>query len=72
MYFSFVNTNLILYLQGNKAITIMTQLQSTKQINILKSKAIKKGGYAKFKNALLLACTNHFQLFGVDLTPKHL
>ena len=49
----------------------MTQLESTKQINSLKLKAIKKGGYAKFEKTLLAACKNHFELFGVDLTPKH-
>ena len=49
-----------------------TQLESTKAINTLKLKAIKKGGYAKFKDAIILACANHKEMFGVDLTPKHL
>ena len=49
-----------------------TQLESTKAINSLKSKAIKKGGYAKFKDEILLACANHKEMFGTDLTPKHL
>jgi hypothetical protein len=50
----------------------MTQLQSTKAINTLKVKAIKKGGYVKFQNQILEACKLHFQNFGTDLTPKHL
>lgn len=49
-----------------------TQLESTKSINSLKSKAIKKGGYAKYKDAILLACANHKEMFGTDLTPKRL
>lgn len=49
-----------------------TKLDSTKHINNLKAKAIKKGGYAKFKNQILLACEKHKELFGSDLTPKHL
>lgn len=50
----------------------ITQLQSTKTINSLKSKAIKKGCYAKFKIQMLGACELHFEMFGIDLTPKHL
>ena len=50
----------------------MTQLQSTKAISTLKSKAIKKGGYAKYKSEILEACANHKEMFGTDLTPKHL
>lgn len=50
----------------------MTQLQSTKAINSLKVKAIKKGGYLKFKNEILTLCKNHFILFGIDLTPIQL
>lgn len=50
----------------------MTQLQSTQAINILKAKAIRKGGYAKFKDAILLACEVHKNLFGSDLTPNQL
>ena len=50
----------------------MTQLQSTKEINKLKAKAIRKGGYSKFKVQILEACTKHKELFGADLTPKHL
>ena len=49
-----------------------TQLESTKAINTLKSKAIKKGGYAKYKSQILEACANHKEMFGTDLTPKHL
>jgi len=47
-----------------------TQLESTKAINSLKMKAIKKGGYLKFKNEILIACENHKKIFGNDLTPK--
>jgi hypothetical protein len=50
----------------------MTQLESTQAINNLKVKAIRKGGYAKFKEQILTACAKHKELFGVDLTPKHL
>lgn len=50
----------------------MTRLESTKAINTLKNKAIRKGGYLKFKNAILTACQIHLDLYGVDLTPKHL
>lgn len=50
----------------------MTQLQSTQAINNLKAKAIRKGGYAKFIEQILTACAKHKQLFGTDLTPKHL
>ena len=49
-----------------------TQLASTKQINSLKLKARKKGGYQKFKIEILEACKNHFENYGVDLTPKQL
>jgi hypothetical protein len=49
-----------------------TQLKSTKKINNLKLKAIKKGGYLKFKNEILLACELHKKLFGTDLIPKQL
>jgi len=49
-----------------------TQLQSTKAINTLKLKAIKKGGYTKFKIQILEACKLHLEMFGTDLTPKHL
>lgn len=49
-----------------------TQLESTKAINTLKLKAIKKGGYLKFKNQILEACAKHKELFGTDLTPLHL
>lgn len=48
------------------------QLESTKAINSLKSKAIKKGGYEKFKSEILEACKLHLENFGTDLTPKHL
>lgn len=48
------------------------QLESTKAINTLKAKAIKKGGYLKFKNEILLACKKHLEMFGSDLTPLHL
>ena len=50
----------------------MTRLESTKQINSLKSKALKKGGYLKHKEIILTACNLHLKNFGVDLTPKHL
>ena len=50
----------------------MNQLESTKAINSLKLKAIKKGGYAKFKNQILLACKFHLEMFGTDLTPLQL
>lgn len=50
----------------------MTQLESTKEINDLKAKAIKNGGYAKFKTQILIACSKHKELFGTDLTPLHL
>ena len=50
----------------------MTQLESTKKINTLKSKAIKKGGYSQFTNQILEACKLHFEKFGTDLTPRHL
>jgi len=49
-----------------------TQLQSTKAINSLKLKAIKKGGYNKYKEAIILACENHKKIFGTDLTLKQL
>ena len=49
-----------------------TQLQSTKAINTLKVKAIKKGGYVNFKNQILDACAKHKEMFGTDLTPKQL
>ena len=49
-----------------------TQLQSTKAINTLKVKAIKNGGYDKFKNQILDACAKHKEMFGTDLTPKQL
>jgi len=55
-----------------KQIGTMTQLQSTKKINSLKLKAIKKGGYLKFKVQILEACKLHLELFGNDLTPLHL
>ena len=50
----------------------MTQLESTKAINSLKSKAIKKGGYAKYKIQILEACKLHLKMFSTDLTPKQL
>lgn len=49
-----------------------TQLESTKAINNLKAKAIKKGGYTKCKTQILEACAKHKELFGTDLTPLHL
>jgi len=49
-----------------------TQLESTKAINSLKLKAIKKGGMQKFKSQILEACKLHLEMFGTDLTPKHL
>jgi hypothetical protein len=50
----------------------MSKLESTKAINSLKLKAIKKGGYAKLKAEILEACKKHFELFGTDLTPSQL
>jgi hypothetical protein len=50
----------------------MTQLQSTKAINSLKLKAIKKGGYQTMKSQIIKACENHFKMFGVDLKPSHI
>ena len=50
----------------------MTQLESTKMVNSLKLKFIKKGGYEKFKKQLKLVCELHHKEFGVDLYPKHL
>lgn len=50
----------------------MTSLESTKAINKLKVKAIRNGGYLKFKKEILDACAKHKSLFGSDLTPKHL
>jgi hypothetical protein len=50
----------------------MTRLESTKSINNLKVKAIRNGGFVKFKNQILDACAKHKELFGIDLTPKHL
>jgi|TARA_R110000823_G_scaffold188979_1_gene320921 hypothetical protein len=55
----------------NEKLSIMTQLQSTKNLNSLKLKAIKNGGYAKHRNIILLACEAHKAAFGVDLTPKN-
>jgi len=49
-----------------------TKLESTKTINSLKAKAIKNGGYAKFRTQILNACAKHKELFGNDLTPLHL
>lgn len=50
----------------------MTQLESTKAINALKVKATRNGGYKKYKNAIIEACKAHKELFGIDLTPKHI
>ncbi|MES2240459.1 MAG: hypothetical protein V4497_09410 [Bacteroidota bacterium] len=47
-----------------------TQLESTKAINNLKAKAIKNGGYDKFRNQILESCAKHNQLFGTDYTPN--
>ena len=49
-----------------------TQLESTKAINSLKVKAIRNGGYKRFKTQILEACAKHKELFGSDLTPLHL
>ena len=49
----------------------MTRLESTKNINNLKAKAIKKGGYKKFESIIISACKEHFNKFGIDLTPNH-
>lgn len=56
-------------------ITIMknqTELESTKSINALKAKAIKKGGYHTLRSQIVDACEKHLHLFGKDLRPKHL
>jgi len=50
----------------------MTQLESTIQLNNLKQSAIKKGGYQKHAKAILEACSEHLNKFGVDHTPKGL
>ncbi len=50
----------------------MTRLESTNKLNALKAKAIKKGGYLKFKQEILTACKIHFENFGIDLTPLQL
>jgi len=50
----------------------MNQLESTKQINALKLKAIDKGGYHTMKDIILLACDWHKETFKIDLTPKQL
>lgn len=48
------------------------ELESTKKINALKLKAIKQGGYDKFKNIIIEACLIHKSKFGKDLTPIQL
>ncbi len=50
----------------------MSALKSLKRINELKAKAIKNGGYEKFKNQLSTLCELHRAEFGVDFYPKHL
>lgn len=50
----------------------MNELQSTKQINSLKVKAIRNGGFSKYKDQIIEKCKQHFEAFGIDLTPKHL
>ena len=49
-----------------------TQLESTKNINNLKVKAIRNGGYKKFSCEIIKACKLHLELFGINLTPKQL
>lgn len=55
-----------------KKFKIMDRLDSTKKINALKIKAIRNGGYAKFKEKIKAACEEHSAKFGVDLLPKQL
>lgn len=50
----------------------MTQLESTKYINDLKLKAIKKGGYHKLEKEIRLECKRHLDRFNVDLMPNQL
>ena len=50
----------------------MTLLESTKNINKIKAQAIKRGGYKKFSKAILGACEEHLNAFGIDLTPQQL
>ena len=69
----FIKKRAVYLYKKNKQIEIMTtQLESTKKINKLKSTAIKRGGYLKYKTQIIDACAKHKELFGVDLTPKHL
>ena len=50
----------------------MTRLQSTKNINSLKLKAIRNGGYKKHAKKIIEACNKHKDIFGIDLTPQHI
>ena len=48
----------------------MTRLESTKKINNIKAKALKKGGYHKSKDLIIAMCGLHLIAFGNDLTPN--
>ena len=50
----------------------MKRLQSTKNINSLKLKAIRNGGYKKHAKKIIEACNKHKDIFGIDLTPQHI
>lgn len=50
----------------------MTELQSIKQLNALKSKAINNGGYLKHKGIIVQACELHKEKFNKDFTPKNI
>jgi hypothetical protein len=50
--------------------TATARLESTKEILSLKEKAIRNGGYKKYKNSILEMCAKHKELYDVDLTPK--
>lgn len=50
----------------------MTRLESTKNINAIKSYATRNGGYKKHLAAITEACAIHKSSFGDDYFPKHL
>ena len=50
----------------------MTRLKSTKEINKLKLRSIKNGGYKRNASKIIKACTNHMEAFGIDLLPQQL
>ncbi len=47
-------------------------LESTKNINRIKLRAIKNGGYAKHSKKIIEACALHLEAYGMDLTPQQL